>query len=94
MKSFWKGVRSGHVGTLISSLLCFDVSFMVWVPELALAPIVPVSQPTLRSRALSGRAVGRLYLEAAFSRSCGAGRGILADARREKYCHDMVEMGS
>ena len=31
MKSLWVAVRSGHLGTLLSTLLYFDVSFMVWV---------------------------------------------------------------
>ena len=31
MKSLWTALRSGHFGTLISALLYFDVSFMVWV---------------------------------------------------------------
>ena len=31
MKALWKALRSGHLGTLISALLYFDVSFMVWV---------------------------------------------------------------
>ncbi len=31
MKSLWIALRSGHLGTLISTLLYFDVSFMVWV---------------------------------------------------------------
>lgn len=31
MKHLWIALRSGHLGTLISALLYFDVSFMVWV---------------------------------------------------------------
>ena len=31
MKTLWTALRSGHIGTLISALLYFDVSFLVWV---------------------------------------------------------------
>jgi NNP family nitrate/nitrite transporter-like MFS transporter len=31
VKSLWTALRSGHLGTLISALLYFDVSFLVWV---------------------------------------------------------------
>lgn len=31
MKSLWTALRRGHIGTLISALLYFDVTFLVWV---------------------------------------------------------------
>ncbi len=36
-KGFWK---SGHVPTLISAFLYFDVSFMVWMTNAAMAPFI------------------------------------------------------
>ena len=78
MKSFWKGIRSGHVGFAVYvaavhmallPLRRFHKRLQGFpVPKLALAPIVPIPQPVrLEPAALPSGWVGeRLRMEVAF----------------------------